>query len=159
MSDLIEGIGIVNSSLQKVSVNGKRYFVVKIDGITGTTFDLGLGSSAKEGVYGKYAFKPDGAYKNLISFQPEQGDMGAIQGLDNSPASGRAPDATAMRIARSHALTSGIAIAVPTAKAKESAEEILNRALDIAEKVQIYTVTGRNPLAGPNDPLYAEATK
>lgn len=148
MSDLIQGEGRIESTLEKVSPKtGKRYGVVKIDGITGTTWDLGLLKSLAVGAYGSYAFKVEGDFKNLASFE-------VSTSVKAEPGAVPTRDETAMRIARSHALTTGTTIAVATAKPKDTPEALLNQALDIAEKVQVYTVTGKNPMKGPDDPLY-----
>ena len=149
--DLIIGEGRVENVLEKRSKTGKAYYAVRIDGIAGTTWDLGLGSKIKPGLFGKYAFKQDGDFKNLVSFEAS-GDMASPRTSDTP----RQPDETGMRIARSHALTTGVNLAVATAKPKDTPEALLNVALDLAEKVKVYTVTGKNPLAGPEDPLFKE---
>lgn len=146
MGDLIAGVGTVENKLEKVSARGKRYGVVRIDGITGTTWDLGFLGKIQQGATGKYTFKQDGDFKNLVSFEASGDTPPGITPMR--------VDDTSMRIARSHALTTGTAIAVATAKPKDSAEALLNQALDLAEKVRVYTVTGVNPLTGPEDPLF-----
>ena len=151
MSELISGEGRVESALSKVSARGKKYYSVRIDGIAGTTWDLGMGAKLQAGAYGKYAFKQDGDFKNLVSFEAS-GDA-VSGGVAQSTVPTRVDD-TSMRIARSHAITSAIALTVATAKPKETAEGLLNQALDLAEKVKEYTVTGKNPYAGPEDPLF-----
>lgn len=153
MNDLIVGVGTVDNVLAKTSPkNGKRYYSVRIDGIAGTTWDLGLGSKLIQGVTGKYVFKQDGEFKNLVSFEAGEAPAGGAAQYAGSPR----VDDTSMRIARSHALTTAVTLGVATAKPKDTAEALLNAALDMAEKVREYTVTGRNPYQGPEDILFKE---